>query len=136
MNEHDHSIEINVILNSADNGTDHSPIFIKTSANIGGTYDYMYHDSDNKRIPRLTFSNISGDFPKIYYTTITGYTHKTTSSGAFTGTAGTTDGNSGNTESAQPTFTGTSGTTDSTTSTFTGTAGTTGANGSGTSFSI
>ena len=112
MNNHSHDISINVILNSADNATDNSPIFFRASREIeDGIYDYMYHDSNNTRIPRLSFSNISGSSPKIYYTSTTGRTYSTTSSGAFTGTAGTTGGNSKNTASATPTFTGTAGNT-------------------------
>ena len=121
VSSHRHDIEINVVLNSEDNATDNSPIFFDYAGQIEkGTYDYMYHDSDGTRIPRLSFSNISGPSPKIYYSTTTGRTEN--AQPTFTGNAGTTGAASGNTASATPTFSGTAGTTSS--------------NGSGTSFSI
>ena len=92
VSSHRHDIEINVVLNSGDNATDNSPIFFDYSGEIEkGTYDYMYHDSDGTRIPRLSFSNISGPSPKIYYSTTNGRTKNATPT--FTGTAGTTSSN-------------------------------------------
>lgn len=99
-------------VDTSSNGQHYHTFQVNNTQNRPGGYTTAY-DSGSKVFDQSTTSD--GE-----------HTHSVTAKGtvssSFTGTAGTTGGNSGNTTSVQPTFTGT--------------AGTTGSNGSGTAFSI
>ena len=110
------------------------------SSNWGGS------SSDTNRLDSSQKTSISYQDKTPLKSASVAHTHSVTAAGTisggaytFTGSAGTTGGNTGNTANATPTFTGTAGTTGGSsantanaTPTFTGTAGTTGSTGSGT----